>query len=117
MKYIIKQIDPKLLNRLTPLENMLQQITEIKLSAKELNLLTDVKVLEGVEKLIIFELEYSTEENAIIAFGMSLLTSNMAPESLNDHVLDNVFTRCRHAYDEVFNAKELFIEYIEKQKK
>ena len=117
MNYQIKQIDPKLLNRLTPLENMLREITELKLSCKELNLITDVKVLEGVEKLIIFELENSTEEKAIIAFGMSLLTSNMAPESLNNHVLDNVFARCQHAYNEVFNAKDLFIEYIEKQKK
>jgi hypothetical protein len=117
MNYKIKQIDPKLLNRLTPLENMLREITDVKLSAKELNLTTDVKVLEGVEKLIIFELENSTEEKAIIAFGMSLLTSNMAPESLNNHVLDNVFARCQHAYNEVFNAKDLFIEYIEKQKK
>jgi hypothetical protein len=117
MNYKFKQIDPKLLNRLTPLENMLKEITELKLSASELNLTNDVKVLEGVENLIVRELVNSNEEKTIIAFGMSLLTANMDPESLNNIVLDNVFTRCQHAYNEVFNAKELFIDFIEKQKK
>lgn len=112
MSFKVKQVTPGELNRLTPLELVLKEITEIRLEAEKLGYTNDAKVLEGVENLIFKKLTESDEEKAFISFGMTLLTGGMDPEALkNNKLLDAVFVQSQQCYNELFNAKDLFINY------
>lgn len=113
MSYKFKQVQPAELNRLTPLENLLREITEIRLEAQKLGYENDAKVLEGVENLIFKKLTESEEEKTFISYGMSLLTGGMDPEALNNtKLLDAVFGQSKQCFDEVFNAKAIFLNHI-----
>ena len=112
MSFKFKQITPGELNRLTPLELVLKEITEIRLEAQKLGYENDAKVLEGVENLIFKKLTESEEEKAFLSFGMTLLTGGMDPEALKQNkLMDAVFGQSKQCFDELFNAKELFINY------
>lgn len=112
MSYNFKQITPGELNRLTPLELLIKEVAEIRLEAEKLGYTNDAKVLKGIESLIFKKLSESDEEKAFISYGMTLLTGGMDPEALkNNKLLDAVFGQSKQCFDELFNAKELFIEY------
>jgi hypothetical protein len=118
MSFKFKQVTPGELNRLTPLELVLKEITEIRLEAEKLGYENDAKVLEGVENLIFKKLTESDEEKAFISFGMTLLTSGMHPDALsNNKLLDSVFGQSKQCFDELFNAKDLFINYCKENEK
>ena len=113
MSYQFKQVEQNDLNRLTPLENLLREITEIRLDAQKLGYENDARVLEGVENLIFKKLTESEEEKTFISYGMSLLTGGMDPEALNNtKLLDAVFGQSKQCFDEVFNAKTIFLNYL-----
>jgi len=117
MSYKMKPVLDNELNRLTPLETLLREVTEIRLEAQKLGYENDAKVLEGVENLIFKKLTDSEEEKTFISYGMTLLTGGMDPEALNNtKLLDAVFYQSQKCYAELFNAKEIFINYLKENK-